>query len=102
MSRWARALHLEEARLADEPVNVETFDEGVAWVLARQAAGRKVFVHCMEGAGRGPIVGTAVLVACGYRASDALHLIRLRRRQTAPNVPQLESLRQYCERHGPC
>src|SRR3954453_18329961 len=50
----------------------ETFEQGVEWVLAQQEAGRKVFIHCMLGAGRGPVMTAAVLVACGYRPSAAL------------------------------
>ncbi|HZU06001.1 MAG TPA: dual specificity protein phosphatase family protein [Chloroflexota bacterium] len=77
------------------PLPLEDLERGVEWVLAQQAAGRKVLVHCMHGAGRGPLLGAAVLVACGYRASDALRLLRARRWQAVPNARQLEVLRAY-------
>lgn len=77
------------------PPSLEDFQRGVEWVLAQQAAGHKVFVHCMHGAGRGPLFGAAVLVACGYRATEAVHLIRARRWQAVPNARQLEGLRAF-------
>ncbi len=76
----------------------EDFDRGVAWVLEQQAAGHKVFVHCMHGAGRGPVVGAAVLIACGYRSTEALRLVRIRRWQAVPNARQLEGLRDFEQR----
>ena len=81
------------------PPSQADLDRGVAWVLDQQAQGRKVFVHCMHGAGRAPTFGAAVLVACGYRAVDAMRLIRARRWQTVPNARQLDGLREYEQRH---
>ena len=52
----------------------------------------------MHGVGRGPLLGMAVLVACGYRPSDALRLVKSRRWQTQPNSRQLEGLHAYSER----
>jgi protein tyrosine phosphatase (PTP) superfamily phosphohydrolase (DUF442 family) len=74
-------------------------DEGVAWISAKQARGNRVFIHCMHGAGRAPTLGAAVLVANGYRAIDAMRLIRARRWQTVPNAGQLDGLREYEQRH---
>jgi len=81
------------------PPSQADLDRGVAWVLDQQARGRKVFVHCMHGAGRAPTFGAAVLVACGYRAVDAMRLIRARRWQSVPNARQLDGLREYEQRH---
>ncbi len=53
----------------------------------------------MHGAGRGPLLGAAVLVACGYRATDAMRLLRARRWQAVPNARQLEALQEYAQRH---
>jgi protein tyrosine phosphatase (PTP) superfamily phosphohydrolase (DUF442 family) len=76
----------------------ETFEQGVEWVLTQQEAGRKVFIHCGLGAGRGPLMTAAVLVACGYRPSAALQQVRTRRWQAVPNARQLEGLRRYAQR----
>ena len=53
----------------------------------------------MHGAGRGPLLGAAVLVACGYRATDALRLVQAKRWQAVPNARQLAGLREYEQRH---
>ena len=52
----------------------------------------------MHGAGRGPLLGAAVLVASGYRATDAMRLLRTKRWQAVPNARQLEGLREYEQR----
>jgi hypothetical protein len=49
----------------------------------------------MHGVGRGPLLGAAVLVACGYPANEAMRLVRTRRWQAQPNARQLEGLRSY-------
>ena len=54
----------------------------------------------MHGAGRGPLLGAAVLVACGYRATEAKQQLRSRRWQSVPNARQLEGLRSYEQRLG--
>ncbi len=54
----------------------------------------------MHGAGRGPLLGAAILVTCGYRPTDALRLLRAKRWQAVPNARQLEALRQYAVRQG--
>jgi hypothetical protein len=51
--------------------------------------------------GRGPLLGAAVLIACGYTPVDAVRLIRTRRWQTVASARQLDGLRQYAERHRP-
>jgi protein-tyrosine phosphatase len=40
--------------------------------------GRKVLIHCQNGAGRSPLAVVAVLRRRGMKASDALQLIRQR------------------------
>ena len=40
--------------------------------------GRKVLIHCQNGAGRSPLVVVAVLVRRGMKTSDALQLIKRR------------------------
>lgn len=68
---------------------------GVAWALRHVQRGGKLFVHCEHGVGRGPLLGTAILVASGLSAPEALRLVRQRRWQAAPNDRQLEALLQY-------
>lgn len=54
--------------------------------------GGRVFAHCEHGVGRGPLMVTAVLVAEGMSAPEALELVREQRWQTAPNDRQVEGL----------
>jgi len=54
----------------------------------------------MHGAGRGPLLGAAVLVASGYRATEAMQHLRSRRWQSVPNARQLEGLLDYERRLG--
>jgi len=70
----------------------EQLRAGAEWATARLAEGRKVFVHCEHGVGRGPLLGAAVLVAGGQSAPQALRLLRAKRWQAAPNDRQLEAL----------
>jgi protein-tyrosine phosphatase len=66
--------------------------EGVGWVLDHVRTGGRAYLHCEHGVGRGPLLAAAVLVAQGYSAADALHLVRSRRWQAMPNDRQLEAL----------
>lgn len=96
------------ARLGIELLHLPTTDrhglsqehllEGVRWALERLADGRKVFVHCQHGVGRGPLLGAAILVGQGMSAPEALHVVRARRWQAAPNDRQIEALLAFEER----
>jgi len=76
----------------------ESLDEGVAWVQERIARGGKVFVHCMHGVGRGPLLGCCVLVAQGRAPLDALTTMKTKRWQAAPNQEQLDALLEFAVR----
>jgi hypothetical protein len=75
----------------------EQLRRGAEWALQQMAQGRKVFVHCEHGVGRGPLAGAAVLVASGMSAPQALRLIRSKRWQASPNDRQLEALLAFEE-----
>lgn len=72
--------------------------EGVRWAQAQIEAGGKVLVHCQHGVGRAPLLGSAVLVAGGLSAPEALKTVRQRRWQAAPNDRQIEALLDF-EKH---
>lgn len=76
----------------------DALEEGVRWALERLADGRKVFVHCQHGVGRGPLLGAAILVGQGMSAPEALRVVRARRWQAAPNDRQIEALLVFEER----
>ena len=77
----------------------DALDAGVAWVMERLDRGEKVYVHCLHGVGRGPLLGCCVLVTSGYSAADALKTVKGRRWQASPNEEQLSALLTYAERH---
>jgi len=80
-------------------ISQQYLDTGVAWVSERMNQGKRVYVHCLHGVGRGPLLGACVLVNAGYTATDALHLIKKRRWQARPNAEQMEALVTYARRH---
>ncbi len=74
-------------------------DRGVRWVKERIALGRKVYIHCTHGVGRGPLLAACFLVSEGLSAADALQTVRARRWQASPNEEQIDGLVTYAERH---
>ncbi|MFN8525337.1 MAG: dual specificity protein phosphatase family protein [Chloroflexota bacterium] len=76
-------------------VSQEQLLTGVSWSLDRLRQGRQVYTHCKHGVGRGPLMGLAILVAQGQSSSEALHLMRSRRWQVAPNDRQLSALAEF-------
>jgi protein-tyrosine phosphatase len=71
--------------------------EGVDWVLEHVSEGGRAFLHCEHGVGRGPLMTCAVLVAQGYTAPEALHIVRTARWQALPNDRQLAALLAFEE-----
>lgn len=75
-----------------------TYDQlhaGVDWVLDHVSTGGRAFLHCEHGVGRGPLMACAVLVAQGYSAPEALHIVRSARWQALPNDRQLAALLSF-------
>lgn len=78
----------------------DMLDAGVLWVAERLGRGEKVYVHCLHGVGRGPLLGCCVLMESGHTAADALRLLKARRWQASPNQEQVEALLRYAERRA--
>jgi hypothetical protein len=72
--------------------------QGTRWILDRLAEGGKVLIHCQHGVGRGPLLGSAVLIGQGLSAPEALRTLRSKRWQAAPNDRQIEALLMFEER----
>ena len=97
-----RAHGIEFLRLPTPDVHQitqEALDTGVAWVNERLDRGAKVYVHCLHGVGRGPLLGCCVLVARGKTAAEALTTMKTRRWQASPNEEQINALIEYASRH---
>ncbi len=63
-------------------------DEGVGFVAAQRAAGRRVLVHCEHGIGRSATLALAALVDGGLAPLDALLLAKDRRDRVSPSPAQ--------------
>jgi sulfur carrier protein ThiS len=77
----------------------DALDVGVAWANERIDRGEKIYVHCLHGVGRGPLLGCCILVSRGQTAVGALQTVKTRRWQASPNEEQLGALIEYAERH---
>ncbi|MCZ7546561.1 MAG: dual specificity protein phosphatase family protein [Anaerolineae bacterium] len=73
--------------------------EGVAFIREAIARGEKVYVHCMSGMGRAPIMAAAYLVTTGLTPDEALERIRAVRPFIEPNAEQVASLREFAAAH---
>lgn len=73
---------------------------GVAWALERFASGDRLYVHCLHGVGRAPLLGSCILVAAGYGAAEAIRLVKTRRWQASPNEEQLEAFLEFVRRRN--
>jgi protein-tyrosine phosphatase len=82
-------LHLPTLDL--EPVTPAALERGVAFVIARVSAGRRVLVHCAKGIGRSAVLGISVLVEQGRAPLDALALAKDRRACVSPSPAQYEA-----------
>ena len=80
-------------------IDQESLDQGVEWAKRRMDLGQRVYVHCLHGVGRGPLLGACVLVSSGYSATQALQLVRAKRWQASPNEEQIDALVTYARRH---
>jgi hypothetical protein len=79
----------------DFAVSEEQLLEGVAWIDARAAEGKKVYVHCAAGRGRSVSVVVAWLVKRhGLATDEALARVQAVRRAARPTSWQLASVRR--------
>ena len=70
-------------------------DEGVEFVEAQRAAGRRVLIHCEHGIGRSATLALAALVAGGMAPLDALNLAKDRRDRVSPSPAQYGCWRDW-------
>ena len=72
-------------------------DEGVAFVAAQRAAGRRVLIHCEHGIGRSATLALAALVDGGLTPLAALALAKDRRDRVSPSPAQYGCWRDWLE-----
>lgn len=70
--------------------------EQVTFISSQRKAGRTTYVHCMNGASRGPMVVCAYLMKeHGWTRDETLTFLRERRPQTRPNPAFMELLDEW-------
>ena len=76
-------------------ITAAMLDEGVAFVGAQRAAGRRVLIHCEHGIGRSATLALAALVAGGLAPLEALNLAKDRRDRVSPSPAQYGCWRDW-------
>lgn len=77
------------------PPSAEDLQRMLDWLRRKEGEGLKVFVHCHAGMGRSVTVVAAYLISKGYRAEEALRLIKNVHPQSSPTPKQLEFLKSF-------
>ncbi len=74
---------------------LEHLHEGVRVITEAIARGEKVYVHCMSGVGRAPIMAAAYLITTGLTPDEAIAKIRAVRAFVEPNKMQVMRLTEF-------
>lgn len=80
-------------------VSQEMLDEGVRF--AREAAPRRLLIHCQHGIGRSALVALCVLVDRGQAPIDALRRAKDAREKISPAPCQFEAWAEWIARRAP-
>lgn len=91
-----RFLHLPTEELCALPEAM--LSEGVRWVRRALVPGRRVFIHCERGIGRGPLLALCVLVDRGMAPLEAMELAKEARAAIAPSPAQLRAFIAFARR----
>jgi protein-tyrosine phosphatase len=73
------------------PIPIRTLRKGVGAALPIIHNGSSVLVHCVAGRHRSVAMAACVLIAMGYNADDAMHLIKEKRPIADPYVWYIQS-----------
>ena len=73
------------------PIPISFLKRGVNAALETIQHGGRVYAHCAGGVHRGVTMGAAILIAQGYESTDAMNLIKKRRRHADPFVFYIRS-----------
>lgn len=68
------------------PIPVHVLRRGTRAAIKTIQDGGKVYVHCAQGIHRGVAIGSAILIAQGYKPEEAILLIKERRPVADPGV----------------
>jgi len=73
------------------PIPLKFLRRGVESALGTIRDGGKVYAHCAGGVHRGVTMGACILIAQGHESTDAMNLIKKRRRVADPFVFYIRS-----------
>lgn len=68
------------------PIPISSLLRGAKAANETFASGKRVYAHCAAGVHRGAAMGAAILISQGYRAKEAIRLIKERRNHADPEV----------------
>lgn len=68
------------------PIPIRFLVRGAKAAVKTLEGGGKVYVHCAGGVHRGVAMGTAILIAQGYSAEEAMDLIQEKREVADPRI----------------
>jgi len=88
-----RYLHLPT--VDNTPPSLEQLAQGVDFIRRQIAEGGSVYVHCWEGAGRGPTMVAAYLVSTGLSPAEAWACIRKVRPFIRPTEAQAAQVERF-------
>jgi protein tyrosine phosphatase (PTP) superfamily phosphohydrolase (DUF442 family) len=71
------------------PIPIFILRRGVTAALSVIDGGGSVLVHCKSGVHRSVAMACCILIARGYTADDAMHLLKEKRSQADPYVPYI-------------
>ncbi len=69
--------------------------QGVRAMKSLMDAGKKIYIHCMNGHGRGPTMVAAYLIHNGYTVDEAIELVQSKRRGAHILKGQKKALREF-------
>lgn len=82
------------------PATIDHLNEGVRFVRAQTAAGRRVLIHCQHGIGRSALLALCAMVDGGHEPLAALKQAKDRRQRVSPSQSQYEGWAAWLRSHG--
>ena len=86
-----RVLWLRTIDSPFSPIPIKKLAQGVSAALEVLDSGGKVYTHCAYGRHRSVAMGSAILIAQGYSAFDAMNLIKSQRAAADPDMFYIKS-----------
>ena len=82
--------------------SLDEAEKAANWIKFEIQKGRKIFVHCNLGRGRGPLMIVLYLITQGDKAQSAIKMIKEKRSYTYLNKEQLGFVERFENRKSKC